>query len=115
MSSASSSRAASISARTDELRTLLRRHLPAIHQVLYQYGASNPRIFGSVARGDATHDSDVDLYVDIADSGAEALWSLSGLSEDLRELLGVRVDVVSGSVLRDRVAASAESDLIPLE
>ena len=59
-------------------------------------------------------DSDIDLFVDMTSVGAEALWELSGLGEDLRQLLGVRVDVVSESVLRKKVAVSAQQELIPL-
>ena len=102
-------------ARTSELRALLRQHLDDIGKILARYGASNLRLFGSVARGDATEDSDIDLYVDLDTIGADALWALSGLSEELRQLLGIRVDVVAENVLRDQVAESAKRDLTALQ
>ncbi len=54
---------------------------------------SNLRVVGSVARGEDTEDSDVDFLVDLA-SGA-TLFDLGGLHEDLEELLGIPVDVIS--------------------
>ena len=36
-----------------------------LDEVLRRYGASNPRLFGSVARGDATTESDIDVLVDV--------------------------------------------------
>jgi predicted nucleotidyltransferase len=40
-----------------------------LDEVLRRYGASNPRLFGSVARGDATTDSDIDVLVDFDPAG----------------------------------------------
>lgn len=103
------------SERSDELWSLLRRNRSQIDAVLTRYGARNPRVFGSVARGDATVESDVDLLVDLDEvTGADALWVLSGLSEDLRQLLGIKIDVVADHVLRGSVAASALRDVTAL-
>ncbi len=72
-------------------------------------GARNVRVFGSRARGDADHDSDVDLLVDL-DPG-RSLLDLGGLLMDLQDLLGRRVDVVTEKGLhwyiRDRVLEEA--------
>lgn len=65
-----------------------------------QYGASDIRIFGSVARGDATETSDLDLIVRL-DPG-RSLFDLGGLLMDLRDLLGVKVDIISENGIRDR-------------
>lgn len=100
--------------RSRQLWALLQRNGAEIDLILHRYGARNARVFGSVARGEATEDSDVDLIVDLDAKGADALWVLSGLSEDLRQLLGIRVDVVAADVLRDPVAASAAQSFIPL-
>ena len=62
------------------------------------YGARNIRVFGSVARGDNSAASDVDLLVDM-DQG-RSLFDLAGLVADLQDLLGVRVDVVTIGGLR---------------
>lgn len=73
-------------------------------------GAHNLRVFGSAARGAAREDSDVDLLVDL-DPGRSAL-DLAGLTLDLEELLGRRVDIVTEAGLhwfiRDRVLREAQ-------
>jgi hypothetical protein len=67
------------------------------------------RVFGSVARGDETDESDIDLLVDL-DEGV-GLVDLVGLGRELTELLGSEVDVVPADALkpgiRDRVLAEA--------
>jgi predicted nucleotidyltransferase len=61
-------------------------------------GASNLRIFGSVARGDATAASDVDFLVDF--EASRSLVDVAGLILDLQDILGVPADVVEASTLR---------------
>lgn len=67
------------------------------------------RVFGSVPRGEASGDSDLDLLVDMAEG--RSLFDLVALSDELEEALGVDVDVVTeGSLspyLRDRILAEA--------
>ena len=75
-----------------------------LDEVLRRYGASNPRLFGSVARGDATTDSDIDVLVDLDPAGGNPLMRLAGMSEEFRRVLGVDVDVVAAELLRDGVA-----------
>ena len=74
-----------------------------------KHGARRIRVFGSVARGDAGPNSDLDLLV-VMDDG-RSLLDLIGLGQDLEDLLGRKVDVVSeGGLsfhLRDRVLAEA--------
>lgn len=101
-------------ARTLALRALVKENHAAILELLERYGASNPRLFGSVARGDAAESSDIDLMVDMATDGKDALWELSGLSEDWRQLLGVRVDVVCEKLLRADVAETTRKELVAL-
>jgi hypothetical protein len=66
-------------------------------------------VFGSVARGDAQADSDIDLLVEM--EPGRSLLDLVGLWQDLEDLLGTHVDVLSeGGVsphLRDRIYADA--------
>ena len=72
-------------------------------------GARNVRVFGSAARGDAGPTSDVDLLVEM--ETGRSLLDLVGLWQDLEDLLGTRVDVLSdGGVsphLRERIYAEA--------
>ncbi len=68
-----------------------------------KYGASNVRIFGSVARGTADGDSDIDFLVDM--EKGRSLLDLGGLLMDLQRLLGRDVDVITAAGLRSRIRA----------
>jgi predicted nucleotidyltransferase len=93
---------------------LLRRHRDDILRVAADHAASNVRVFGSVARGEARPDSDVDLVVDLAATirGFAFFAALHRLEAALERLLGRPVDVVSvhasgpraEAILRDAVA-----------
>lgn len=96
------------------LRETITANHAALVDVLSHYGASNPRLFGSVARGDAQADSDVDVLVDLEPSGGNALLRIAGIGEEFSRILGVRVDVVSESLMRDPVSASAHGDAVDL-
>ncbi len=80
--------------------------------VLDRYGAYNLRMFGSVARGDAREDSDLDLLVDLVPGVGNELLRVSGLAEELSALLGVRVDVLAAPLLRDEVSATALAEAV---
>ena len=98
-------------------RTLdrLREHREAIREVLAKYGASNPRLFGSIAQGTAGPDSDVDLLLDLTAEGpGSRLLRLSGIRLELEELLNIPVDVACEELLKDRVSESARSQAIAL-
>lgn len=90
----------------------LRRRRAEILGVARARGASHVRVFGSVARGDATESSDVDFLVDL-DAG-RTLLDLGGLLMDLKELLGRDVDVVTEAGLRPRVAQRVLDDAVEL-
>jgi uncharacterized protein len=72
-----------------------------ILRIAAKYGASNVRVFGSVARGEADEQSDIDLLVDLEPK--RSLLDLAGLLVDLEELLGCKVDVVPEDSLRKRI------------
>ena len=84
-----------------KLRELLERNRDEVLRVAARHGATNVRIFGSLARGDATADSDVDVLVDL--ERGRSLFDLGALLEDLKELLGCNVDVVTEKGLRKRI------------
>lgn len=94
------------------LRAALESQGDRLSEVLARYGATNARLFGSVARGDASDDSDLDLLVDLLPTGGNELMRVAGLSEELSELLGVRVDVVAPTLLREAVSATALADAV---
>jgi len=87
--------------RRDEIIAVARRH-----------GASDIRIFGSIARGDATEESDVDLLVRF--EPGRTLLDHAGLLGDLRDLLGVNVDVVDEDGMRPRFRASVMREALVL-
>jgi uncharacterized protein len=80
-----------------------------INRIAAAHGALNVRVFGSVRRGEASSSSDLDLLVDMSEG--RSLFDLIALGDELREALGVDVDVVTeGSLspyLRDRILAEA--------
>ena len=84
----------------------------ALDAILARYGAVNPRLLGTVARGDATSSSDLDLLVDLLPARGNELLRVAGIAEELGEVLGMRVDVVSTTLLRGDVSASALSDAV---
>jgi predicted nucleotidyltransferase len=80
---------------------LLKEKREDILRIAAQHGARNVRVFGSVARGDAQPDSDIDVLVDL--EPGRSLFDLGGLLIDLQDLLGRNVDVVTEKGLRDRI------------
>ncbi|MGE3620413.1 MAG: helix-turn-helix domain-containing protein [Acidimicrobiia bacterium] len=90
----------------------LRRRRKAIIEAAARRGAHNVRLFGSVARGEDTATSDVDLLVDL-DEGV-GLFDLVGLQRDLTEMLGVGVDVVPARSLKPRIRSRVLDEAVPL-
>jgi hypothetical protein len=80
-----------------------------ILEIAASHGARNVRLFGSVARGEDRPDSDVDFLVDM--EPGRSLLDLVGLGQELEQLLGRKVDVLTeGSVhpaIRERIASEA--------
>ena len=81
-----------------DLRARLRERRSDLLAAAARRGASNLRVFGSVARGDEDAGSDVDFLVDFEPS--RSLVDVVGLMLDFQEILGVPVDVVEASTLR---------------
>lgn len=91
----------------------LRGNRARIHTIASGHGASNVRVFGSVARGDDGPGSDVDLLVDL-DVQTRGLLPLAAMSDELSALLDERVDVVASGALAREVLTSALSEAVPL-
>lgn len=91
---------------------VVRRHRSAVRSVAARHGASNVRLFGSVARGEEEPDSDIDLVVDVPET--ISLLELIALRRELTELLDAPVDVVPVRSLRPDVAAAIEREAILL-
>lgn len=90
----------------------LRRNRRAVAATAERRGASNVRVFGSVARGEDTEASDVDLLVDL--SPDVGLVGLAGLERELAEMLGRPVDVVPASSLKSGIEPRVLAEAIPL-
>lgn len=94
------------------IETTLQNRRQEILRIASRRGAYNVRVFGSVARGDATPQSDVDLLVDL-ESG-RTLFDLGGLQMDLESLLECPVDVITESGLRPRIRERVLREAVPL-
>jgi hypothetical protein len=90
----------------------LRTRREAILDIARRYGADDVRVFGSVARGDANESSDVDLVVRF--EPGRSLFDHGGLLMDLRDLLGIKVDVVSEGALKGRFGELVRREAVPL-
>jgi hypothetical protein len=77
-----------------------------------KYGASDVRVFGSVARGEARPDSDVDFLVSFPLD--RSIFDLVGLWLDLKELLGRDVDLSTDNSIKDYVRVQAVKEAVPL-
>jgi predicted nucleotidyltransferase len=88
---------------------LIRPKRELIHRIAERHGAANVRVFGSVARGSAGPESDIDFLVEAGP--VTSAWFPGGLVADLEEVFGRRVDVVTerglSPFLRDRVLREA--------
>lgn len=84
-----------------------------ILRVAAEHGAENVRVFGSVARGEATAESDIDLLVD-QDWNRLSGWGGMDLVVALEALLGRKVDVATEEELKPRIRARVLNEAVPL-
>jgi predicted nucleotidyltransferase len=96
----------------DEVLAALRAHEAELRQA----GVVALSVFGSVARGEATGTSDVDVLVQLDDavrqSGFRYFGQLATLNERLRDILGTNVDVVAEPVRKERLRRAIERDRV---
>jgi predicted nucleotidyltransferase len=83
-----------------------------ILRIAQRHGARNIRVFGSEARGQARPGSDLDLLVDMEPD--RSLLDLVGLEQELEDLLGRRVDVLTAASVDPSIRASILADARPL-
>ncbi len=83
-----------------------------ILQIAARYGARNVRVFGSVARGEAGPESDIDFLVEL--EPGRSLFDLGGLLIELQKLLACKVDVVTENGLRERIRSRVLREAVPL-
>jgi hypothetical protein len=91
---------------------LLQQHRAEVLRLAAKHGATDVRVFGSVARGEADEESDIDILVRLAPG--RSLFDLGGLIVDLEDLFGRRVDVVTERGLRPRVRDRVLREAVPV-
>jgi predicted nucleotidyltransferase len=84
----------------------------AVVDLAAKHGAFNVRVVGSVARGEARPDSDVDLLMTIP--GPRSIFDLVGLWLDMQELLGRAVSIIPDSAADEDFIRSVLEDAVPL-
>ena len=91
----------------------LRAYRDEIIAIAQSCHAPNIRVFGSVARGESTDNSDVDFLVDVAPE--QSVIDLIRLIQSLSDLLGCKVDVAQSTVLNPLMRDEVLKDAISLE
>ena len=87
-------------------------HSEQVRAVLARAGLQNPRVFGSVARGQDIETSDLDLLVEVADG--TTFFDLARIEDELSSILGCRVELLTAASLAPDVAKRAAVDVMPL-
>ena len=97
------------------LRELLVARRDEFQVLLDRYGATNPKLFGSIARGTANASSDIDILVEMDPAEGNLLMRASGLMEETRELFGRDdIDIFPAQLLKRPISTSALADAVAL-
>jgi uncharacterized protein len=94
--------------RLAEVMAELRARAPELHR----RGVDHVYVFGSVARGDARVDSDIDLAIDVAPNSRFSLVTQASIAQDLEQWLGRGVDLGERRALRPSLCADFERDAV---
>lgn len=90
----------------------LELHREAIREIVAKYRATNPRVFGSVARGEDTESSDLDLLIDPTDK--TSLFDIGAILLYVSRLMDCKVDVLTPGCLPEQWAADALAQAKPV-
>jgi uncharacterized protein len=102
----------SLRIRSMGIEELLKERRDEILRIAARHGAHNVRVFGSVARGEAGPQSDIDLLVDVGSQTSS--WFPTGLIDDLEELLGRKVDVITEGGVSPYLREQIYREAVPL-
>jgi len=94
------------------IKQLLYEKRDEIRNIAARHGAYNIRIFGSVVRGEAGPDSDIDFLIDVGPTSSS--WFPGGLILDLQEVLGRPVEVVTEKALNPYIREHVLREAVPL-
>lgn len=90
----------------------LQAHRAAVRGVVEAHRARNARVFGSVAHGLDTEGSDLDILID--PTAETTLFDIGAIRHELRELLGVSVDVLTPKALPDKFRDTVLAEAVPV-
>lgn len=90
----------------------LHTHSAAVRAVVHAHRACNARVFGSVLHGRDTENSDLDILID--PTPETTLFDISAIRMELRQILGVRVDVLTPNGLPDKYRAAVLAEARPV-
>ena len=90
----------------------LNTHRQAIRQIVQSHNATNARVFGSVSQGLDDESSDLDILVD--PTPQTSLFDIGAIRRELKQLLGVKVDVLTPNALPDSFRSQVVSQAQPI-
>lgn len=95
------------------LREVIKARRDELEALLAKYHAKNPKLFGSVARGDAHEGSDIDILVEMDPAEGNLLMRASGLMEETRQLYARDdIDIFSAQLLKHPISESALAEAV---
>ena len=94
------------------IQTVIGDKREQVLKIAEKHGAYNVRVFGSVARGEATPESDVDLIAQFQDG--VSIFDLVGMWLDLQDLLGIEVNLIADHPSGGRITEIAREEAVPL-
>jgi predicted nucleotidyltransferase len=92
--------------------TALQNHRGAIRQIALSHRVTNVRVFGSMVQGDDTEGSGLDILVE--PTPETTMMDIATIQSELKELLGLPVDVLTPRAIPDHFRAIVESEAVPV-
>ena len=92
----------------DDVIATLRAHQAELEKL----GVRHAALFGSVARGEAGPDSDIDIAIQLDETRLPGIYEFVGMTQQIAALFDGPVDVVERLALKPKVSADASADMI---